>query len=207
MECNTREGTGTVSGLGKVAESYTYFADTDAAGCDPADVRILGTAVRFVVAGKGDIELTTAQAPCTSPLAGLTPATQAFTITGGTGVYAGASGSGTVSRALAQTDSGAAGSETWAGTLVVPGLEFDVTRPTLSGAVAKTVRARKGAKSMRVTYKVTAKDNVDGAVPASCHPRSGRRFKLGRTRVRCSATDSSGNVAEAAFTITVRPRR
>ena len=40
---------------------------------------------------------------------------------------------------------------------------------------------------------------------ASCQPRSGSRFQARSHQVRYSATDSSGNVAEAAFTITVRP--
>src|SRR5262245_12294443 len=37
---------------------------------------------------------------------------------------------------------------------------FDVTPPILSVTTAKSVRARKGAKSVRVTYKVTARDDV-----------------------------------------------
>ena len=40
---------------------------------------------------------------------------------------------------------------------------FDLTAPTLSGATAKTVRVpKKGAKNARVTFKVTATDDVDG---------------------------------------------
>ena len=129
---------------------------------------------------------------------------QDFTITGGTGTYQGASGSGKVGeRALG----GGGGEETWTGTLVVPGLEFDVTPPTLSGATSKTVRAPRGAKRVRVTYKVTASDNADSQVPVTCNPRSGSRFPIGRTIVRCSATDSSGNTANAAFRITVRRSR
>jgi HYR domain len=58
-----------------------------------------------------------------------------------------------------------------------------------------------------VTFKVTATDDVDGAVPVSCQPRSGRRFPLGKPIVRCAATDSSGNTATAGFTVTVKRRR
>jgi hypothetical protein len=86
----------------------------------------------------------------------------------------------------------------------VPGHKFDVTAPKLHGSRSKTVRAQNGAKSARVAFKVTATDGVDGAVPVSCRPRSGSRFKIGRTTVRCEATDSSGNTAKAVFTVTVR---
>lgn len=86
----------------------------------------------------------------------------------------------------------------------MPGLDFDTTPPAITGAVAKTVKAPKKVKSMRVRYVVTAKDAVDGAVPVTCKPRSGSSFKRGRTKVSCSATDSSGNTAKAAFTVTVK---
>jgi hypothetical protein len=86
----------------------------------------------------------------------------------------------------------------------VPGLEFDVTPPTLSGAVNKTVRARKGSKLVRVTYRVTAGDAVDGSVPVSCLPRSGSPFTIGRTLVKCSATDTSANAKAGRFSVTVK---
>lgn len=125
-------------------------------------------------------------------------------------MYAGASGSGTVSQLMLffGTDPpGLPGRDTWEGTLVVPGLEFDVTPPTLSGARGKTVRAPKGATAARVTFSMTAQDAVDGALSVACFPRSGSRFRLGRTVVTCSATDTSGNVARARFAIVVKPRR
>jgi HYR domain len=123
-----------------------------------------------------------------------------FTITGGTGAFAAASGRGTRERSMVP------GTETWTGTLEVPGLAFDVTAPKLHSAASKTVRVQRGAKSARVSFKVTATDGVDGAVPVSCQPRSGRRFPLGKTIVRCAATDSSGNTATAGFTVTVKRR-
>jgi hypothetical protein len=63
------------------------------------------------------------------------------------------------------------------------------------------------AKRVRVTYAVSARDDVDGAVPVSCFPRSGSRFDSGRTDVVCSATDASANTQTARFTITVKRRR
>jgi hypothetical protein len=99
------------------------------------------------------------------------------------------------------------GRDTWKGTLVVPGLEFDLSPPTLSGAANKVVRAPRKAKAARVSFTVSARDDVDCSVPVTCKPRSGSRFKVGKTRVTCSATDTSGNAASATFTVTVKPRR
>jgi hypothetical protein len=129
---------------------------------------------------------------------------RAFTITGGSGIYAGASGGGTVSHQAVATGTGIVGRDLWTGTLSVPGLEFDLTPPTLSGAVNRTVRARKGSKRARVTYRVTASDAVDGSVPVSCRPRSGSRFMIGRTLVRCSASDTSANANAGRFRVTVK---
>jgi hypothetical protein len=76
--------------------------------------------------------------------------------------------------------------------------------PKLSGAVAKTVLAAKGAKSARVTFEVTATDDKGGDVPVSCWPRPGSRFPLGETMVHCGATDSRGNTDTAEFMVTVK---
>ena len=114
-------------------------------------------------------------------------------------------GEGSVERSGAL---GGVGTETWTGTLEVPGLDL---RRHAADAEWRDREdgsgAEEGAKSARVTFKVTATDDVDGAVPVSCQPRSGSRFKLGRTTVRCEATDSTANTATAAFTVTVKPRR
>ena len=82
--------------------------------------------------------------------------------------------------------------DTWTGTLTVRS-SFDVTAATLAGAISKTVRLPKNATRVRARYALSATDAVDGAVPVSCAPRSGSFFKVGRTHVTCSATDSSGN--------------
>jgi HYR domain len=82
--------------------------------------------------------------------------------------------------------------------------DFDLTAPVLKGAVTKAVRAQNGRKSARVAYRVTASDNLDGALPVTCLPRSGSLFRIGRTTVRCTAKDKSGNTATAKFTVTVR---
>jgi HYR domain len=159
------------------------------------------TGRRSILAGKGEIAFALSEgARCVdSDEAWEEP--QEFTITGGTGPFAAASGRGTVVRADFGFDYG----ETWTGTLTAPGLHL--TAPKLSGAVAKTVRAAKGAKSARVTFEVTATDDEGGDIDVSCEPPSGSRFPLGRTTVRCWATDSSGNTAFAPFTVTVKRRR
>ncbi|MCU1471522.1 MAG: Ig-like domain (Group 3) [Glaciihabitans sp.] len=50
----------------------------------------------------------------------------------------------------------------------------------------------------------TATDAIDPQVTASCAPASGALFPLGVTNVQCSATDASGNVGMASFTVTVQ---
>jgi hypothetical protein len=160
----------------------------------------LATTGRLVVMGKGEIHFALAQGARCIDQEPIRNEPQDFTITGGTGTYDGASGSGTVKRALG----GGVGTETWTGTLVVPGVEFDVAPPTLNGAAPRTVRAPKGAKSVRVIYRVSARDDVYGVVPAMCSPRSGSRFPIGRTVVTCVASDTSGNTATAKFLITVK---
>jgi hypothetical protein len=82
-----------------------------------------------------------------------------------------------------------------------------VTPPTLRGATSKTVRIPNKRKNVPVAYNVTATDNADASVPVACKPRSGTRFRPGRTTVRCSAIDSSGNTGAAVFAITVKRRR
>ena len=195
--CSARTGSGVVRGLGEVSEAYTFLVREG--DCD----YVFETTARLVVAGKGELHLALDRyrGVCISSALN---SDAAFTITGGSGVYAGASGGGTVTHLASQGPGGAVGTDTWAGTLSVPGLEFDVTPPTLSGAVNKKARARKGSKRVRVIYRVTASDAVDGSVPSSCQPRSGSRFKVGRTIVKCSATDTSANAQAGRFRVTVK---
>ncbi|HXG75599.1 MAG TPA: HYR domain-containing protein [Gaiellaceae bacterium] len=85
--------------------------------------------------------------------------------------------------------------------------EADTVAPVLTGATSRVVRAPAGAKRVRVRYRVRALDAVEGALPVLCTPSSGSWFRLGRTRVICSATDSSGNTARRSFTVTVKTNR
>jgi hypothetical protein len=128
-----------------------------------------------------------------------------LTITDGDGDLAGASGQGTLTLGgyLAVTGSSGRGTGDLSLAVSAPNGRFDITPPTLSGAIPKTVKANKGARRVRVTYRVTAQDAVDGPIPVVCTPRSGSFFRVGRTMVTCSSKDKSGNMATAHFTITV----
>jgi hypothetical protein len=201
--CPARSGAGLVRGLGRVTESYTYFADPMPPSCSTGLVKIYGYPVRWTVAGKGEIHFAVSETGCLPDAEGFT-ADQSFTITGGSGRYAGASGAGQVDRSLTQTATGAVGPETWGGMLNVPGLEFDLTPPTIRGSRSKTVRAPRGTTRVRVRYTLTARDGVDASVPVTCKPASGSRFKIGRKVVRCTATDTSANTATSTFPVTVR---
>ena len=209
FECFARTGEAIVPGLGTVHESYAYVLENAPPGCTAPpgsdSVRLPPTTARLTVAGKGEIELSTSGSGCLSR-AGTLRSSEPFTITGGSGLYAEASGSGTLT-SVSYGPPGWTGTDTWTGPLVVPGVQFDLTAPTINGALDKTVRAPRRAKRLRVVYTVTAQDDVDGAIPVTCRPASGARFKIGRTRVRCSATDTSANTGAATFVVTVKRRR
>jgi hypothetical protein len=191
-----------VSGLGPVSLSFTawqtYFGDC---------VHLAVAGGSIATADKGTLRFAGTKAGCAGTLHdGILKGDVPVTVTGGDGDFAGASGQGTVTLLSAGVGSGfsgpAAGDLSLA--LDLPNGSFDVTPPTITGAVPKRVRAPKKAKRVRVTYKVTAHDAVDGSLPVTCTPRSGSRFRIGRTRVTCSATDASANTATAHFTVTVK---
>jgi HYR domain len=204
-ECGARSGSGLVPGLGAVTEKYDFPVGLGPPSCAVGFGEALASSNRFVVAGKGEIAFALADGGCVAVEEPIYNQTQAYTITGGTGIYAGASGTGTVERKLGRpTATGRHGPETWTGTLSVPGIEFDTTPPTLHGATNRTVRVAKGAKTALVRFSVSARDDRDGPVAVRCTPRSGSRFRVGRTKVTCKATDSSANTATASLTVTVR---
>lgn len=205
--CHGRTGDGPIPGLGRVTETYVFMADPTP--CPNEAWTILEFDVRLSVEGKGDLNLRLAGIPLCIPAPGVPGASpQAFTVTSGTGIYAGASGGGTLTRIAGFPGVNVRGADTWTGTIAVPGVvQFDLTAPTIVGAKPKAVRAPRKTKQARVTYQLTATDDVDGVVPVSCRPPSGSKFKIGRTKVTCSATDGSGNSATASFTVTVARRR
>ena len=206
-ECAVRTLHGPFPGLGSINGRYEFHIDIGGPACSDITGKAAGYTIRLPIAGKGEVLVAVAEGPCVDSDAIRTQA-QAFTVIGGTGSYLGASGSGTLERALGEaTDTGRHGQERWKGTLSVPGLEFDTSAPTLSGATARTVKAKRGAKSARVVFMVTAQDDRDASVPVSCDRRSGSRFPLGKTGVTCAATDTSANSSTASFAVTVKRTR
>jgi hypothetical protein len=54
-----------------------------------------------------------------------------------------------------------------------------------------------------VAFSVTASDNCDSNLVASCSPVSGSEFALGTTTVQCTVVDSAGNTNTCSFSVTV----
>jgi HYR domain len=200
--CVRFSGTALVRGLGRTSITYDKTV-REASACQ---VRQFRTAV-LDVEGKGTIELTMPREAC-GPTAPASVGPLDLIVTGGSGAYARAAGSVRFSSVVYRPDLACGpcgrGRDTWAGAISVPGLEFDLDPPTLTGTSARVVRVPKGSARVRVRYEVSARDAVDGAVPTTCTPSSGRYFRIGRTTVTCSATDSSANTRRARFAITVR---
>jgi hypothetical protein len=197
--CWTIASTGVVRGLGRVGESGVLVVQAPHTPCE-----MWQSTPVLAVAGKGTIQLSVNSPTCLDDTAGsgLQLAKLAFTVTGGTDAYAGASGGGTYT--IAGVGQGLNGTETLSGSLTAPETSFDLSPPAISGASAKTIRAPRGKSRVRVRYSVKANDAVDGPVHAACKPASGSYFRIGRTRVTCTATDSSANIAIARFTVTVK---
>ena len=197
--CYLNVGPALASGLGQASEGYVLLVEHTDTNC--ADWRFH---VVITVAGKGSIEADASRPGCFSPFS--QNGTSAYTITGGSGSYAGATGTGSIASAGTETGLGhGTGADAWTGTLAVPGLDFDTTPPALSGIRDRTVVAPEGRRAATARFSPIAVDAVDGRVPVSCKPRSGSRFKVGRTKVTCAAADRSGNAATASFRLTVRP--
>jgi hypothetical protein len=78
----------------------------------------------------------------------------------------------------------------------------DVTPPLIRVPAAIKTRAT-SADGASVTYDVSASDNHDGTLKATCEPPSRSVFKIDTTTVTCTAHDSAGNTATKRFTITV----
>jgi hypothetical protein len=80
----------------------------------------------------------------------------------------------------------------------------DVTPPAFNNVPAGLKREADGPNGSAVTYTApTAVDNVDGPVPVTCSPLSGKVFPLGVTKVHCTATDVHGNTGTAVFDVSV----
>jgi hypothetical protein len=194
--------------LGFVSESYVFAFENANPVCPRGFGQPLRYPARLTVKGRGDILLTVEGTDRCAEVGttALLDLPQAFTVSGGPGTFAGASGTGVVTRSDTGLGVHGFGTDNWEGTLTAPDFELDLTPPVIKVA-NKVVTAPLGTRSVRVRYRVTATDNLDGAVPVVCSPRSGTLFKVARrTTVRCSAADKSANTTKATFSVTVRPK-
>jgi len=192
-------GGAVVRGLGQVTTvPNLVFFDNFGSACARRHAEI-----QVLVAGKGEIDLATKSSVCIAPDQ-YTRFLDDLTVTGGSGRYAGASGSCLMDVQIHETGAGSGISHvTWTGSLTVGGVSFDTTPPQIAGATSKLVKTRLAVRA-RVRYSVSATDATEGSVPAACRPKSGALFRVGRTTVTCTASDSSGNTATARFVITVK---
>jgi len=72
---------------------------------------------------------------------------------------------------------------------------------TLPGDLSVQATTAEGAE---VAYQASASDSVDGAMGPTCAPPSGQLFRVGTTKVRCSATDRAGNTATGSFRVVIK---
>lgn len=83
----------------------------------------------------------------------------------------------------------------------------DTTAPTLAVPLAVAVETTDPAGTAVTWAPPTAVDVVDPAPSVACVPASGSLFSVGTTTVTCTARDASGNLAQAAFDVSVSLRR
>ncbi len=81
---------------------------------------------------------------------------------------------------------------------------LDTTDPTLTGVPGDRHVTTSDPTGTTITYPTPgATDTVDAAPTVGCLPASGFHANPGTTTVTCTATDASGNDAEASFDVTV----
>ena len=85
----------------------------------------------------------------------------------------------------------------------------DACDPTPRGTVTPTIAVTgltvdaTGPGGALVSYTATATDDLDPDPTPVCTPSVGSLFAIGNTPLACSATDASGNAANASFVVTV----
>jgi hypothetical protein len=80
------------------------------------------------------------------------------------------------------------------------------TAPPRLRMPAGVARATDDPNGLVVRFEARAVDGRDGPVAVTCAPRSGTRFPVGTTIVRCTARDAAGNAADGGFSVVVRAR-
>lgn len=81
----------------------------------------------------------------------------------------------------------------------------DTIAPELLAPIMKTYEAD-NTNGMKVKFNVLVLDNVDDGLIAECDPNSGAILAIGEHDVLCRAIDSSGNIGEVRFVLTVTVR-
>jgi hypothetical protein len=80
----------------------------------------------------------------------------------------------------------------------------DTTAPVIANVPPDIAAEATSPSGAIVVYAApTAFDDRNGAVAVTCAPASGTVFPLGVTSVTCTAADAAGNMASAAFSVTV----
>lgn len=206
-ECRARTGNGFVRGLGSVSATYTLPLEVGPPNCPAAAdppynlasfAKPLATTGRLSVAGEEEITFSLAEGARCVPVFGghdYDPPEQEFTITGGTGPFAEASGKGMVERSVY----GGVETEVWTGTLEVPGFEFDFTPPSLAFTSASATKLRHPGGSYVIQAALSLRDDVEGTPVAYRlrvkespeHPRDRRLPELASQEGR----NASGSVS------------
>jgi hypothetical protein len=197
ISCYPYTGNQVISGLGGVSFAFDVAIDRSTA-CGKWLIPD-GT----LSASKGTLSIVGASQTCQSSAEGAGGVVD-FRFSGGTGSFVGAAGDGVATFGSANQFN-QTGYVQWRGTLDVNGYSFDTTPPTFNSSGTRVVRIKRG-RGTRVRYAIGANDAVDGAVAVTCTPRSGSFFKVGKTWVVCSATDTSGNTGTTRFLVVVSRR-
>lgn len=84
----------------------------------------------------------------------------------------------------------------------LPPVESDTTAPIITVPNDLTVEAS-NSDGARVSFEVSALDDVDGVVPVTCDHNSDDIFPIGETTVTCTTHDNANNYSEETFKISV----
>jgi hypothetical protein len=170
------------AGLASGAQFTVTVVDTTAPVITTSDITVVATAAAGVevtysptAADLVDGDVT----PVCSPTSG-----SVFTI-------------GTHTVSCSATDAAGNGATTTFAVQVVDGVLPVIVVPANMAVEATS------ATGASVTFDVTASDNEDEQLTATCLPASGAVFPIGETTVHCSTVDTAGNTGVANFTVTV----
>ena len=79
----------------------------------------------------------------------------------------------------------------------------DTTPPTIQ-TVSDIVKEATSTNGQSISFSTSATDAIDGSMPVSCTPNSGKTFPLGKTQVTCTSTDLSSNTSFIKFNVIIQ---